>query len=101
MSRRLELQALLNDILGSSNVYFQPPSTLKMSYPCIVYELMGYEIDHANNKKFIVRQHWKITCISKNPEDPVPNEIMKLPFSSFDRSYTMDNLNHSILLLHF
>lgn len=38
MNRRYELQAVLEGILGSGNVYFQPPENLKMRYDCIVYE---------------------------------------------------------------
>ena len=34
---RLELQDLLETVLGSQYVYFQPPATLRMRYPCIVY----------------------------------------------------------------
>lgn len=34
MNRRYELQAVLEGILGSGNVYFQPPENLKMRYDC-------------------------------------------------------------------
>jgi len=33
MGTRLELQNLLENILGSRNVYFQPPENLKLNYP--------------------------------------------------------------------
>ena len=32
MDRRLKLHEELCDILGSRNVYFQPPETVKMKY---------------------------------------------------------------------
>ena len=35
---RLELHALLVELLGSTNVYYEPPETLKMSYPAIRYQ---------------------------------------------------------------
>ena len=38
MDRRLELQSELEKILGSRNVYYQPLPSLKLQYPCIVYE---------------------------------------------------------------
>ena len=37
MSRRIELQTILEGLLGSENVYFQPPENLKMKYDCIRY----------------------------------------------------------------
>ena len=49
MDRRLKLQTLLESIKGVSKVYFQPPETVKMSYPCIVYLLDADKGLHANN----------------------------------------------------
>ena len=37
MGTRLELQSKLEEILGSRQVYYQPPETVKMEYPAIVY----------------------------------------------------------------
>ena len=31
MSRRIELQGILEGILGSRNVYFEPPSNVRMN----------------------------------------------------------------------
>ena len=39
MKTRLELDEELVKILGSKNVYFQPPESLKLNYPAIVYSL--------------------------------------------------------------
>ena len=37
MDRRLQLHEELCSVLGSRNVYFQPPETIKLTYPCIIY----------------------------------------------------------------
>ena len=42
MANRLDLQALLEDLLGSRNVYYQPPESVKMNYPAIVYACLLY-----------------------------------------------------------
>ena len=34
---REELHELLVSVLGSRNVYFQPPESIRMQYPAIVY----------------------------------------------------------------
>lgn len=101
MNRRVELHGLLCDILDSTNAYFQPPSTLKMSYPCIVYSLSTIDIDYADNNMYRNKAKWMLKYISKDPEDPTPMRLLQLPLSSFDRFYTADNLNHSVINLYF
>ena len=59
MSRRLMLHELLCESLGCPNrgrecrVYFQPPSTVKMKYPAIVYALDDIENTFANDGVFV------------------------------------------------
>ena len=50
MAQRLILQSALEAILGSRNVYFQPPSGFQMQYPCIVYTLDNDFVARADNK---------------------------------------------------
>ena len=38
MADRKALQADLEQLIGSRNVYYQPPENVKMNYPAIVYE---------------------------------------------------------------
>ena len=55
MSRRLKLHNALCDILSCPNkgpecrAYFQPPSSVKMKYPAIVYALDDIENTFAND----------------------------------------------------
>lgn len=44
MASRLNLQTFLEEILESRNVYFQPPESVKMKYPAIVYALDDIEM---------------------------------------------------------
>ena len=52
MNRRYELHAVLEGILGSGNVYFQPPENLKVRYDCIVYERCESVTVHAGNAPY-------------------------------------------------
>ena len=36
---KTDLGDKLKEVSGYKNVYFQPPESLKMSYPCIRYEI--------------------------------------------------------------
>ena len=96
MANRLELQSTLEEILGSSQVYFQPPPSIKMAYPAIVYELTDIDVKHANNIAYITVPGFKITLIDRNPDSEFVSEILKLPKCKFNTFFTVDNLNHFI-----
>lgn len=101
MGKRVELQTILEGILGSRNVYFQPPSTVRMAYPAIVYERSHIEIEHADNLPYQEHKRYQITVIDQNPDSEIPDRIAKLPLCSFVRHYTADNLNHDTFNLYF
>lgn len=94
MNRRLELQRLFENILGSRNVYFQPPEDIKMRYPAIVYSIDDIEHKHANNKPYIRSPNYMATLIDFDPDSEFVEKLDSLPMCSFDRSYTSDNLHH-------
>lgn len=101
MAQRLELQTLLKSILGSNNVYFQPPPTVKMEYPCIVYSRDTIDIKHANDKPYSLTRRYSVTYITKDPDSVVVEKLANLPLCSYDRFYTADNLNHDVFKLFF
>lgn len=102
MSRsRLELHEVLCDILGSRNVYFQPPESLKLKYPCIVYDLSDIPTEKANNGTYLKYKRYTVTVIDEDPDSEIPEKVLALPYCSFDRPYKSDNLNHSVLTLYF
>lgn len=100
--RRLELHEKLCTILGSRNVYFQPPGTLKMNYPCIRYERDRGQHTYADNRTYIYRQAYQITCITKDPDSDLHERIIEeFPETNFNRHYVADNLNHDVLILYY
>lgn len=101
MNRRLELHNLLVKLFGSNNVYYQPPETLKMSYPCIRYSKEGILSRHADDIKYVNRTRYVITVIDSHPDNVVIEKILGLPLSSYDRHYTSDNLNHDVITLYY
>jgi len=101
MDRRLELQTILENILGSRNVYFQPPSNTKLSYPCIIYNRSNIESRYANNAKYNTRVRYSLMLIGRSPESELVEELLKLPYCSYDRFYTADTLNHDTFTLYY
>lgn len=95
------LHEVLVDILGSRNVYFQPPADYKMTYPCIVYERSRIEADFADNLPYNFRDRYQVTVISKNPDSELPKKIASLPMCAHDRHYTASNLHHDVFNLYF
>lgn len=101
MAPRLELQTLLTELLGTGNVYFQPPPTIKMNYPCIVYNRDGEQVEHADNKPYNRKIQYQVVVIDSDPDSNIPEKLSALPLCSFDRAYTADNLNHDAYKLFF
>lgn len=101
MRTRLELQSKLEELLGSRNVYYQPPESIKMMYPAIVYSKADIESTYGNNSKYSKNIRYEITVIDKTPDNPVIDKLLELPYCSFDRHYKSENLNHDVLTLYF
>lgn len=101
MASRLNLQTLLEEKLGSRNVYFQPPESVKLNYPCIIYERNTGRDFHADDFLYNYRKNYTLTVIDKNPDSEIPDKILYLPFCSFDRFYVTDNLNHWTYTIYY
>lgn len=101
MGSRLELHEELCNLLGSRNVYFQPPESVKLVYPCIVYAKSGVTKVNANNRLYKSDDEYQITVIDYDPDSDIYSRIMgQYPKCRFDRSFTSDNLNHDVLTLY-
>lgn len=101
MEKRLKLQQFLEEIIGSRNVYFQPPESVKLRYPCIIYSLNYMKHQYADNRPYQVHNRYLVCVIDKNPDSTIPRKIAALPLCSFDRSYIADNLYHTVFNLYY
>jgi hypothetical protein len=101
MAPRLELQALLEELLGSRNVYFSPPPDIQMKYPCIVYKRDSVDITHASNLPYKHMTRYQVTIITEDPDDITHKKVGLLPTVRFDRNYVADKLNHDVYTLFF
>ena len=100
MSSRHELQSILEGILGSRNVYFQPPSSVRMQYPAIIYSRKDIEKRSANDGAYRKLPSYEVVLIDKNPDSQFVEKIVDLPYCSFDRHYESDNLNHDVFTIY-
>ena len=102
MANRLDLQTELETILGSRNVYFQPPQSVLMKYDAIRYELAGKDLRHANNRFYKNTNQYDGVVITKDPDTTIPDKLLAhFEMVSFGRPYTADNLNHYPFTLYY
>lgn len=101
MADRIDLQKLLEELLGSENVYYLPPENTKMKYPAIKYSKKDITSKYANNAKYSMMDCYELIVISKLPDNPVIKKLLKLPYCSYDRYYIADNLNHDVLTIYY
>lgn len=101
MGRRLDLHEILCEILGSRNVYFQPPTGFQMKYPCIVYDRSKIDTRYAENVPYAHFNRYSVTVIDRDPESEIPYKIADLPKCAHDRQFVNDNLYHDVFTLYY
>lgn len=89
-----ELQSIFEDLLGSRNVYYQPPTNLQMKYDAIRFDLSKIDSRFANNKRYAKMNCYEAILIARLPEPEVLDKILELPYTSLGRPYKADNLYH-------
>ena len=100
-SRRKSLQAVLEEILGSGNVYFQPPSGIVMEYPCITYSRDNASTKSADNIPYAFAQRYSVTLIDQNPDSDVYDRLTQLEYCAFNRHFETSGLNHDVFVIYY
>lgn len=103
MASRLNLQYMLENIIGSTNVYYQPPGSAdpNMQYPAIVYSRGDISNLLANNAVYKQNLAYLITVIDEDPDSKIVEAISKLPQCKFNRHFTSEGLNHDVFKIYF
>lgn len=83
------------------HVYYQPPESVRLQYPCIIYNRRTGETSYADNKPYRFDYCYTVTYIDPNPDSDVPLEIAKLPMCKMDNCFTSDNLNHTVFIIYY
>ena len=99
---REALQLKLEDILGSRNVYFAPPESVKLKYPCFVYGYQRFFGRHADDKTYISVPHYEVTYISKDPDSGMIDRMLdEFEMITHTTSFMSDNLAHDRFDLYY
>lgn len=102
MASRLELHEEFCEELGSRNVYFQTPESVKMQYDAIRYALGGKDIKPANNAAYQMTNQYDGVVITRDPDTTLPDRLIRrFQMIRFGRPYTADNLNHYPFTIYY
>lgn len=91
---RLKLHEELCEILGSRNVYFQPPESINMKYPAITYSRSDVNNKHAADGVYDQTIKYKVTVLDSDPDSIIVEKLTKFKFAIYDRHYVANGINH-------
>ena len=101
MGERNDLSKIFEAILGSKNVYFEPPENVKLKYPCVVYSRDPIETRSAGNKPYLINQPYSVTLIYLDPDSDLPLKIASLPMCRNTSNFVSDNLRHANYKIYY
>lgn len=97
MDRRLELDAILRDVLGNNHTYFQPPASIDMEYPAIRYSRVAKPSQKADDAIYIDNTTYKLILIDRDPDSEYLSKLLNLPYTRYVNGYQKDGLNHDVI----
>lgn len=105
MARRLELHEELCSNLGSRNVYFQPPASVKIKYDptgAIVYKIADRNDLKADDIRYRGMRRYEVTFITRDPDSEIPDKLLDyFQYIRHERSYPADNLHHDVFTIYY
>ena len=97
--RRLELHEKFKAL--TTNVYYQPPASVRMRYPAIRYELARIDTTSADNLSYLANRAYQVTVIDADPDSAIADVLSTWPQCRFNRVYTAENLYHFVFIIYY
>ena len=102
MASRLQLHEEFIETLESDFVYFNPPESKKMDYPCIRYSPSEPNQKYANNKQYAKTNRYEGIVIDYDPDSDIPDKLAsRFEMFKLGRPYKADNLNHFPFTIYY
>lgn len=101
MNRRVEFQGVLEGILGTRNVYYDPPSNVRMKYPAIVYTRKSIDNLTANDSVYKQDTAYEVTVIDIVPDSRIAYDISLLPKCRHTSHFESENLCHDTFRIYY
>ena len=97
---RLALHRELQEFADA--VYFQPPSNIRMNYPCIVYHKISKYKEFGNDEVYIKKQGYQLTVMDKDPDSLIADDLEDhFQYCSISQYFTNDSIYHVTLELYY
>lgn len=96
---RVELQELLKEYCDT--VYFQPPSSIRINYPCIVYNRSTDYLNRANDGIYMKEKLYRVTVMDKNPDSDIADRLQELPWAVIISRDVIDNIYQTTLNIYY
>lgn len=101
MDRRLQLHDELLSIF-KKNVYYQPPESIKLSYPCLIYNLSSGNNVNADNMVYLFNRRYDCVYITRDPDHTFIESVLNhFAHATYDRRFVKDNLYHDNFTIYY
>lgn len=96
----LELKNIFESISGIKKVYFEPPPGIKMVYPCVRFQRVGFDSKFADNIPYKIDDRYEATLMYTNPDSSLPARFARLPLCRHNRHYTANGISHDVYIIY-
>lgn len=98
MASRIELDKILNS-LGARKVYFQPPESIKIEYPAIIYSRKTINNTYANDDVYMQNVEYSVNVIDTNPDSEIVKKLSRIKHCRHTNHYVSSNLNYDSFVI--
>ena len=100
MASSLDLQREFQALC--KNVYFHPPESVKLSYPCIIYKRSAGDTRFADNKKYSYTAGYDVVVVEMDPDRKLATDVYThFVYCREGSPYISNNLYHSPFTIYF
>ena len=101
MDRRHKLHEELLT-LGASKTLFQPPPSVQLTYPAIIYTRKSTYTTYADNYAYEAPTFYQVEVIDPNPDTPLVSALLnKFQMIKHVNNFKSSNLNHDVFDLYY
>lgn len=99
-----DLRDILYTIHNTENVYYDPPTSIQMKFPCFRFTMNNTNVTYADNFTYLRKPRWTVTYITRDVEDIEP--LIKDMFDNFkylvqETQFKAENLQHVVFNLYY
>lgn len=101
MGRRHKLHEELES-LGAKKTLFQPPPSVQLEYPAIIYTIKSTYTTNADNRVYTGHRFYQIELIDPDPDTPLIDALLnKFKMIKHVNNFKTSNLNHNVFDLYY